>query len=167
MASITDHTPAVGAVAWWDTTHRRRLRGPRAYVEQIVSPTEIFVSEDNWGGDFHWRRITTAAGGWPSGFIHFVDNRLATPRGRRWSPARRGRVAAAAHPRPLDARADVVPLSVAPPTACPSPGATAATFVLTPAQRAEDDHVPVAARSPATPPPTATSRARRRSAAAR
>jgi len=31
------------------------------------------VSEDYWGGDFYWRRITKTGGGWPSGFIHFND----------------------------------------------------------------------------------------------
>ena len=47
--------------------------GHVAYVEQVVSETEIIVSEDYWGGDFYWRRITKTGGGWPSGFIHFND----------------------------------------------------------------------------------------------
>ena len=29
-----------------------------AYVEQVVSDTEIIVSEDYWGGDFYWRRLS-------------------------------------------------------------------------------------------------------------
>ena len=43
-----------------------------AYVERVISPTEIIVSQDSWGGDFSWARITSTSG-WPSGFIHFND----------------------------------------------------------------------------------------------
>ncbi|MCR6033418.1 CHAP domain-containing protein [Nocardioides sp. zg-579] len=74
MASITDMTPMVGAVAWWkQNVGGAGSAGHVAYVEQVVSPTEIIVSEDSWGGDFAWRRITKANGSWPSGFIHFND----------------------------------------------------------------------------------------------
>jgi hypothetical protein len=44
-----------------------------AYVERVVSSDEIIVSQDSWGGDFSWARITRASKGWPSGFIHFND----------------------------------------------------------------------------------------------
>lgn len=73
-ASSTDRTPKVGAVAWF-RANRPGVSGSAghvAYVERVVSPTEIIVSEDSWGGDFHWRRYSVAAGTWPDGFIHFV-----------------------------------------------------------------------------------------------
>jgi len=68
MKKSTDKTPAVGSIAWWDTGSA----GHVAYVEAVISPTEIVVSEDNWGGDFDWRVITKDSG-WPKGFIHFKD----------------------------------------------------------------------------------------------
>ena len=53
MSSITDTTPAVGAVAWWKAyAPGAGSLGHVAYVERIVSPTEIVVSESNWGSDF-------------------------------------------------------------------------------------------------------------------
>jgi hypothetical protein len=70
-ADITNQTPAVGAVAWWSSGD-----GHVAYVEKVVSNDEIIVSEDNWGGDFHWKRITRSSG-WPIGFIHFKDQPTA------------------------------------------------------------------------------------------
>ncbi|GAA0970899.1 hypothetical protein ENKNEFLB_03392 [Nocardioides aquaticus] len=75
-ASKTDRTPEVGAVAWF-RAYRSGVSGSAghvAYVERVVSPTEIIVSEDSWGGDFHWRRYSVAAGTWPDGFVHFVDS---------------------------------------------------------------------------------------------
>lgn len=74
MASITDQTPRVGAVAWYKPhVTPAGSAGHVAYVEEVISDTEIIVSEDYWGGDFYWRRITKTGGGWPSGFIHFND----------------------------------------------------------------------------------------------
>ncbi|WP_170286194.1 CHAP domain-containing protein [Nocardioides rubriscoriae] len=74
MADITDTTPAVGAVAWWRAgVAGAGSSGHVAYVERVVSPTEIVISEDSWSGDFHWRTIYKNGPGWPSGFIHFVD----------------------------------------------------------------------------------------------
>jgi len=70
MKKITDKTPVVGSIAWWDTGSA----GHVAYVEAVVSSTEIIVSEDNWGGDFDWRVITKDSG-WPKGFIHFKDSK--------------------------------------------------------------------------------------------
>jgi surface antigen len=76
MASKTDNVPAVGAVAWFNKgVSGAGSVGHVAYVEQVVSPTEIIISEDSWSGDFHWRRITSTSG-WPSGFIHLVDKAL-------------------------------------------------------------------------------------------
>ncbi len=74
MAAITDQVPSVGAIAWYKP-HVTPAGGSGhvAVVEQVISDTEIIVSEDYWGGDFYWRRITKSGGGWPSGFIHFND----------------------------------------------------------------------------------------------
>lgn len=78
MSSITDRTPAVGAIAWWDRHHNGiGSSGHVAYVEEVVSATEIVISEDSWSGTFHWRRITKDSGRWPSGFIHFVDKNFS------------------------------------------------------------------------------------------
>ncbi|GAB2881861.1 hypothetical protein GCM10027026_36140 [Myroides odoratimimus subsp. xuanwuensis] len=74
MSSITDGTPMVGAIAWWRAgTPGGGSSGHVAYIEQVVSSSEIVVSEDSWGGDFSWRRITRSGRGWPTGFIHFND----------------------------------------------------------------------------------------------
>ena len=75
MSGITDRTPAVGAIAWWRAgVYPAGSAGHVAYVEKVVSPTEIIVSQDSWGGDFSWARITSTSG-WPSGFIHFNDQK--------------------------------------------------------------------------------------------
>ncbi|WP_157439360.1 CHAP domain-containing protein [Aeromicrobium sp. Root344] len=71
MASITDSTPVVGSVAWWGRTGHHV-----AYVEKVVSSSEIWVSESNWSGAFDWRKITKSGSGWPDGFIHFKDLKL-------------------------------------------------------------------------------------------
>ena len=77
MSSITNSTPAVGAVAWWKAGVKPAGSvGHVAYVERVVSASEIIVSQDSWGGDFSWARITRTTSGWPSGFIHFNDVRL-------------------------------------------------------------------------------------------
>ncbi|WP_408898694.1 CHAP domain-containing protein [Nocardioides sp. R1-1] len=80
MSSITDQTPNVGAIAWWGKyANGAGSAGHVAYVERVVSADEIIVSEDSWGGTFHWRSITRASGRWPSGFIHFVDRPAPPP----------------------------------------------------------------------------------------
>lgn len=71
-AGKTNGTPAVGAVAWWDAA-AEPSSGHVAYVERVISADEIVISEDAWGGNFHWRRITRSGGGWPTGFIHLKD----------------------------------------------------------------------------------------------
>ena len=74
MRSITDDTPAVGAVAWWNANvSPAGSVGHVGYVEQVVSEDEIIVSQDSWGGTFSWARITRSGSGWPSGFVHFND----------------------------------------------------------------------------------------------
>jgi len=73
-SDITDQTPKVGAIAWWNrNTGGVGSSGHVAYVEKVVSSREIVISEDSWGGDFHWRRIVKDGSGWPTGFIHFKD----------------------------------------------------------------------------------------------
>jgi surface antigen len=79
--SKRDLTPVVGAVAWW----KARVKGAGslghvAYVERVVSADEIVISEDNWGGNFSWRRVKRSSG-WPSGFVHFADAGVGSPRG--------------------------------------------------------------------------------------
>ena len=76
MAEITDQQPRVGAVAWWKANvPGAGSAGHVAYVEKVISPTEIVISEDSWGGDFHWRKLSKGTG-WPSGFIHFIDKTI-------------------------------------------------------------------------------------------
>ena len=71
--SITNRTPMVGSIAWWKANAPGAgSAGHVAYVERVVSPTEIIVSESNWGSEFDWRDIKST-GMWPSGFIHFKD----------------------------------------------------------------------------------------------
>ena len=67
----TNTSPAVGSIAWWDTSFSST--GHVAYVERVLSASDIIISEDNWGGDFRWRRVTLTGGRWPKGFIHLKD----------------------------------------------------------------------------------------------
>jgi len=67
-----DARPAVGSIAWWDANSGGSgSSGHVAYVE-AVGPGYVIVSEDNWGGDFHWKKLTPG-GYYPTGFIHFKD----------------------------------------------------------------------------------------------
>jgi len=78
LPKLTDNVPTVGSVAWWRAnTGPAGRSGHVAYVEEVVSENEIIISQDSWGGDFSWARITRASGNWPSGFIHFNDVPLA------------------------------------------------------------------------------------------
>jgi surface antigen len=77
MSRITNGTPSVGAVAWWRAgVYPAGSAGHVAYVEKVVSPTEIIVSMDSWHGDFSWAQVSSNSRGWPSGFIHFNDVHL-------------------------------------------------------------------------------------------
>jgi surface antigen len=71
MDDITDDVPRVGAVAWWNDGSP----GHVAYVEKVISPNEIIISQDSWGGDFSWARVTRSYR-WPAGFIHFNDRSM-------------------------------------------------------------------------------------------
>ncbi|RKT77661.1 CHAP domain-containing protein [Terracoccus luteus] len=77
MASQTNDTPAVGSVAWWDTSFSSS--GHVAYVEQVISNDQVIISEDNWGGDFRWRTVSRDGGRWPQGFIHLKDVAAGAP----------------------------------------------------------------------------------------
>ena len=68
-----------------------------AYVERVVSANEIIVSQDSWGGDFSWARITRTSSGWPSGFVHFNDVRLREHGGPGHQGHRQGGVGADRH----------------------------------------------------------------------
>jgi surface antigen len=69
-----NQTPMVGSIAWWKANvPGAGSAGHVAYVEQVVSATEIVISESNYGSEFSWRRITKSSGPWPSGFIHYKD----------------------------------------------------------------------------------------------
>ena len=73
---ITDRTPVKGAVAWWGANKNGAgSSGHVAFVERVISSTEIIVSEDNYGGNFHWKRIKKSGSGWPTGFVHLKDSR--------------------------------------------------------------------------------------------
>ncbi len=76
--TLTNQTPTVGSVAWWGAySGGHGGAGHVAYVEQVISPDEIVVSQDSWGGDFSWSRLTRAGGRWPSGFVHLDDQRIS------------------------------------------------------------------------------------------
>ncbi|MDM4761454.1 CHAP domain-containing protein [Galbitalea sp. SE-J8] len=73
-----DAVPSAGAIAWWDAnTNGSGAAGHVAFVEAVLSPTTIVVSEDNYGGDFYWKVITAADPHWPTGFIHRQEPGLA------------------------------------------------------------------------------------------
>lgn len=76
---IRDSVPTVGAIAWWTANAPPAgSSGHVAYVEKVVSSNEIIVSQDFWGGDFSWARITRTGGRWPTGFLHFKDSAVLT-----------------------------------------------------------------------------------------
>ena len=74
---ITNKTPMVGSVAWWNAGDGVGSSGHVAYVEEVVNSTTIVISEDSWSGDFHWRRISKSSSSWPTGFVHFDDRAVA------------------------------------------------------------------------------------------
>lgn len=74
---VVDDTPAVGAIAQWDSN--AGSSGHVAYVEAVTS-NSITISEDNYSsGPFRWRTITTGSSNWPSNFIHFADVPVSEP----------------------------------------------------------------------------------------
>lgn len=154
---IRDGVPTVGAIAWWAAYDPPAgSAGHVAYVEKVVSDSEIIVSQDSWGGDFSWARITRTSGRWPTGFLHFNDVVLrntaaptvsGTPRvgstltaaGAAWTPA----------PATVSYqwRADGVNI----------PQATAATFVVGLAQQGKQISVVATAQASGYPASTVAS----------
>jgi surface antigen len=68
-----DGTPAVGSVAWY-AGHPGNNDGHVAYVEEVISSTEVVVSEMNvdFSNGFQVRDISTS-NGWPTDFLHIAD----------------------------------------------------------------------------------------------
>ncbi len=133
MKHKTDQVPQVGAVAWWNRgVAGAGSSGHVAYIERVVSATEIVISEDSWNGDFHWRTIRKDGPGWPTGFIHFVDKAvtntalprvLGTPQVGETLSARTGVWKPSGPKKSIQWLADGVPIS----------GATSPTLTLEPA----------------------------------
>jgi surface antigen len=72
--------PKVGAIAWWSKSASPPY-GHVAYVERVVNGREVWVSDSSADGTdtglgFTWKTLTPNGGGWPSGFIHFSDEKL-------------------------------------------------------------------------------------------
>jgi surface antigen len=61
-------TPAVGAVAWWDTA----TRGHVAWVEAVNPNNTVTIEEYNIGSTGKYDEATIAASS-PTGYIHFQD----------------------------------------------------------------------------------------------
>lgn len=155
MSSITNGTPTVGSVAWWGRTGNHV-----AYVEKVVSSTEIWVSESNWSGAFDWRKITKSGSGWPDGFIHFADRKIVNTA----KPAIRGTVkvgtsltAAVGEWSPQGNTYSYRWLA----GGTSISGATGKTFTPTAAQLAQSLSVRVTATRPSYPAATATSPAKK------
>ena len=72
-SQMTDATATVGSIAWWDANQNGAGSvGHVAYVEQVFAD-HIVISEDNYGGDFHYRVVYRSDKTWPTGFIHLKD----------------------------------------------------------------------------------------------
>jgi surface antigen len=77
-----NRTPRVGDVAWWGSRRDGAGRlGHVAYVEAVRSDGSIVISQDDLGGTFSWRKLSTSSRSWPSGFIHFPRSN-GSPAGR-------------------------------------------------------------------------------------
>ena len=72
-----DLSPRVGDIAWWK--QNQGGAGPYGHVAYVaeVGPGYFIVSEDNYGGNFHYVKVTT--GNYPTGFIHFGGTPAPTP----------------------------------------------------------------------------------------
>ena len=65
-----DQTPAVGAIAQWDSGHV-------AYVE-AVTKRGVITTDDNYTGAYTTRQLLTKSANWPSHFLHFVSKKTTT-----------------------------------------------------------------------------------------
>lgn len=120
-----DARPAVGDIAWWDANvDGVGPSGHVSYVESVgpgTTPSYVVVSEDNFSGDFNWRRITLTSNP-PSGFIHFGSTAIPTP-----SPTPSVSAAPGTSPSPGQTSSPT-PTPTPTPTAVPSPTPTAASY---------------------------------------
>jgi len=71
LGYTVNKTPAVGSVAWWDTSTRSHV----AWVEAVNPNNTVTIEEYNIGGSGRYDETTIATAS-PSGYIHFQD--LAT-----------------------------------------------------------------------------------------
>lgn len=72
----TNDTPRVGSIAWYRAySSRGGSAGHVAYVEKVLSPNRVVISQDRWGSTFSWE-VVSRSNGWPNGFIHLRDTPL-------------------------------------------------------------------------------------------
>jgi surface antigen len=68
---VVDGNPAVGAVAWWNSSAGRGSAGHVAYVEGLNGDGTVTISQDVYSaGPYSWEVIARTQ---PSGYIHFKD----------------------------------------------------------------------------------------------
>ena len=76
-AGIVNSTPSVGAIAWWGPSSAyAQFGGHVSIVQQVNADGSFIESDDNFGGDFHWRKYTPGGSAWPTAFIHYNDAAL-------------------------------------------------------------------------------------------
>lgn len=74
LSDVLDKNPVVGSVAWWGANKDGAgAAGHVAYVEAVIAPDLIVVSEDNYGGEFYWKVLRATDANWPTGFLHVAD----------------------------------------------------------------------------------------------
>ena len=89
LSGRTNMTPRVGSIAWYKAySSRGGSSGHVAYVEKVLSPSKVVISQDSWGGTFSWE-VISKGNGWPSGFIHLRDTPLKNRERPEVSGARR------------------------------------------------------------------------------
>ncbi|NGN94187.1 CHAP domain-containing protein [Nocardioides sp. KC13] len=77
LSRLTNRTPTVGSVAWWHSSHPSASRFGHVAIVERVGDNSITISESNYGSDLSWRRIGKDSVNYPTGFIHFNDQRLS------------------------------------------------------------------------------------------
>ena len=68
---LVDHVPTLGSVAQWPANTGGAGKDGHVAVVEVVAKGYIEVSEDNFGGDFHWIKFVPG-GYYPVNFIHFA-----------------------------------------------------------------------------------------------
>ncbi len=74
LGILSDTTPAVGSVAWWQNSSQH-VGGHVAVVEKVISSTSIVISEMNYddSNGFQIQTLTQSGGNWLNKFIHIAD----------------------------------------------------------------------------------------------